>query len=133
MRAQAELPVGVLDALVVGAVGRRLANHLHDVNHAFDLRAVRHVHGPALLDVVAGESFVAVKAPFVAVVDFPDGNGHPVALVACLFDVGVEVELQPGSGDVPGADEPGIRTAECHLFLNHVRSVSDVLHESSLI
>lgn len=40
LRAQAELPVGVLDALVVGAVGRRLANHLHDVNHAFDLRAV---------------------------------------------------------------------------------------------
>ena len=78
------------------------------------------MHGPALLDVVAGVSFVAVKAPFIAVVDFPDGYGHPVALVACLFDGGVEVKLQPGSGDVPGADEPGIRTAECHLFLNHV-------------
>ena len=81
-----------------------------------------------LLDVIAGVSFVAVKAPFVAVVDFPDGDGDAVALVACLFDGGVEVELQPGPGDVPGADEHGIRTAECHLFLNHVASVSDVLH-----
>ena len=128
MRAQAQLPVGVDDAVVVLAVRRRLANHVHDVNHALDFGAVVHVHGPGFLDVVAGETLVAVKALLVAGVDFPDRDGHTIPHVSGLFDGGVEVELQPGSADVPGADELGIRTAVRHLFLNHIASVGDVLH-----
>ena len=58
------------------------------------------MYPPAILDVVARVTFVAVQHLFIPLVDFPDCDGYTIPLIAGLFDRCVEVKLQPGSADV---------------------------------
>ena len=58
---QAEPFVGIADAIVIAGVRDQRPDHVHDVDHALDLRAVIHVDLDRLLDVVIREALVAVE------------------------------------------------------------------------
>lgn len=108
---QSEFLVGGMDAVVVAGVRDQRSDHVHDVDHALDSRAVIHQHRALALGVVPREAFVAVEATFVLGIDLPDGNRNACAAGAAPFHRGVEVELQPVIWKLTRSDQLGVRAA----------------------
>ena len=108
-RAESQLGICAVDAVVVAGRGYQRPDQVHDVDHAFDPGAVIHQHRSPVFGVVGRESFVPVEASFILGIDLPDGHRYACAVCAASLNRSVEIELQPVIWKLTGADQLCVR------------------------
>ncbi len=109
-----------MNAVVVGGRGRLRSDHVHDVYHAPELRAIVHHHPAAVLGVIGRKALVAVEAAFIGGCDLPYGNRHLRAVCAGPLYCCMQVKLQSVIWKISCADQLCALAAVRHLLLDHI-------------